>query len=97
MEVHTPGPWRLERHGRCIEIKSNDCKIVADVETDTNDRMFFRPSIADANAKLIAAAPDLLAICLQAIEMNDIGKDLEPEVIEAWYNRLVDAVKKATE
>lgn len=60
MSKHTPGPWRVARTtvvGRSI--------IVSDgIEpTDVAETWDTRHEYAEANAILIAAAPDLLAAC----------------------------------
>jgi hypothetical protein len=56
MSQHTPAPWVIA-HGRCIYGSGDLVKpFVASVEDDHND------SETAANARLIAAAPDLLAV-----------------------------------
>lgn len=54
---HTPGPWvaRLEKDGWVVAHNTYDC--VAYIRTLT---------VADANAALIAAAPELLEACQAA-------------------------------
>ena len=60
---HTPGPWRWRIHGA-----SGDKKLVGSNEVPLvwQDRHWQCPS-QDANAALIAAAPDLLAACENAL------------------------------
>lgn len=56
---HTPGPWKLERHG-----KGHGYDVVGggpEPETVVYDVRNTRHEQALANARLIAAAPDLLA------------------------------------
>jgi hypothetical protein len=69
MSEHTPGPWRvafgnrLEIHGPKDEIgwpKS----IVYNAGLCTDEE-------AQANARLIAAAPELLAACIDALEVEE--------------------------
>ncbi len=56
MTEHTPGPWR------CVEpAPGDDCwRILA---TDANIAHVLPEDEVEANAALIAAAPDLLAAC----------------------------------
>lgn len=74
-QVITPGPWATERiTPRIIRIGSDD-KFIGEVysgqlEGDANE------SEAESNARLITAAPDLLAACHAALEMGD---DFEAE------------------
>lgn len=50
MNTHTPGPWRVTRHGnRMIKVESKDRVIFDGFNGE------------DANAQLAAAAPELLA------------------------------------
>lgn len=60
---HTPGPWRIDEseHAPVAHVR-----VVADFpEWGTGIAMCGRNDspIANANARLIAAAPDLLAVC----------------------------------
>ena len=57
---HTPGPWDfddLRSDGGNLEIVGGNDVCVADVDPDGSDDEVM------ANARLIAAAPDLLAAC----------------------------------
>lgn len=68
MEKHTPGPWRTEGN----RIVSNSPHMSADV-ADVCAR--FGSDTARADARLIAAAPELLATCrlmLHVLEVNDL-------------------------
>lgn len=54
---HTPGPWRVYPHGSSVPAYDVCDRIVADVITGRSAHQ--GPS--DADAQLIASAPDLLA------------------------------------
>ncbi|NCC41432.1 MAG: hypothetical protein EOM21_18805 [Gammaproteobacteria bacterium] len=54
--IHTPGPWRYEMHG-----DTNYATLFMTNSVLTGDVM--RGYIGEDNARLIAAAPDLLAAC----------------------------------
>ena len=73
---HTPGPWWVDDDG-FITAGSDDYKIIAEprcMEPHGNEAEI------DANAELIAAAPDLLA-ALQAVadywECGDVPADID--------------------
>jgi len=54
MTKHTPGPWKL---GPSLgEVRDDDDNVLCDVYDDNDEQ-------AEADAHLIAAAPDLLAAC----------------------------------
>lgn len=56
---HTPGPWRFNPVG---EVRGADWNVViCDTYGNGDD------DVADADARLIAAAPDLLAACEMAL------------------------------
>jgi len=59
---HTPGPWRVNAHDICA---GSDA--VAGVYGTTG----YAPEEAQANARLIAAAPDLLAALRLYVRLDD--------------------------
>lgn len=73
MSKHTPGPWKVE----------NDHYITAGIDyvADVGDATTRDKEIA-ANARLIAAAPDLLEACKEAIEMSHWLRSLRNTVME---------------
>ena len=60
---HTQGPWAIHSQGAGFEVESGHGDIVAQAQQVYGDR---RHEVRRANAKLIAAAPELLA-ALEAI------------------------------
>lgn len=75
-ESHTPGPWEWDQFAAL----SNGDVVIAQAESLPRD----------SNARLIAAAPDLLAACQYALPiMRDLGLTARVEQIEA-------AIAKAT-
>lgn len=65
---HTPGPWRIggdvmRDGGPCLDIMAdvNGCRVASVPRPPVNSSNEFRGAIQDANARLIAAAPDLVA------------------------------------
>lgn len=86
---HTPGPWRIEdpmpasfsvmapdRPGH-----PNEYRIIASVDTDVECGILLQE--AEANARLIAAAPDLLA-ALQGL----MGAEWRPKTGPLQYDSL---------
>lgn len=53
---HTKGPWHVESVGRVVDYNHH---LLANVHLPLGEAL----STQDANARLIAAAPDLLAAC----------------------------------
>ena len=88
-EGHTPGPWIAV--GYQVEIES---ETVADICT-TNAHLFGQPGLHDdaramANARLIAAAPEMLAALEWAVDTADA------EQYEAgWYADARMAIARA--
>lgn len=72
---HTPGPWKVGRLPLRLEVDENPIPLIythdggleiAQVRTSAPE-----PGEREANARLIAAAPDLLAACKAALDMGD--------------------------
>lgn len=86
---HTPGPWEAVIYDGAFDqplIKS-DHVVIGRVH-GMEDRQH------EANAKLIAAAPELLEACLNSFKtFHSIGCTMEAEIMQ----QLESAIKKATE
>jgi len=81
---HTSGEWSVKSNPELIWIESPLWHI-ATISSKPNNE-------TKANAKLIAAAPDLLAVCIDIMK-EYIMNDDKPEC----YDSLCEAIKKATE
>ena len=94
---HTPGPWR--RAG--LNIASEAETVVASCYADSPDSVCVRPTSTDeclANARLIAAAPDLLAACKAAWLASPFNRDREFTRDNQDFDaaqRLLSAITKA--
>lgn len=62
MTKHTPGPWEIGETARDCILGRNGCRFTICVMQNTH-----RPE-QKANARLIAAAPELLEACLAAVD-----------------------------
>ena len=72
MSAHTPGPWTVESDGSTVSM-GGQCVIVGPAP-DGAPREQER-----ANARLIAAAPDLLRACRKALrDLKPFFEDDEP-------------------
>jgi len=65
---HTPGPWTIRADGQYIV---GDTQPVCDIRPTNPSKQ--------ANAKLIAAAPDLLAACKAVLANLTKGSELDAE------------------
>jgi hypothetical protein len=78
MSKHTPGPWAVESvfteadHDICVDYQipnaGNPVPVASVYWDDDDDGYPITLKQANANAKLIAAAPDMLEACIAAIE-----------------------------
>jgi hypothetical protein len=94
---HTPGPWKIEpcfnageKIAYAIESDGgeNPPAYIADVMISAH---YPKEEVATANARLIAAAPELLEACKMAILSCD-----DPEYFEKWSMKMRAAIAKAT-
>jgi hypothetical protein len=96
MAAHTPGPWEASRWRVCYGVLPGQrIGVICDVATNKESRT---PE-SEANARLIAAAPDLLAACKAAIEEfrhlgQAMGEMTPPKTVDVW-NRVEAAIAKA--
>ena len=99
-QAPTPGPWTIEEYG-------DDDSPALVIHKDTETRICFMatpgshgdPEIISANARLIAAAPDLLAaleLGIGAVGLLARKEDLEkyPQIL-AWIEQATIALSKS--
>jgi len=100
---HTPGPWHVSEGGESVCASNNgrggpDSRQVAMV-SDPNDPMHANP-IAKANAKIIAAAPEMLETLNNAARQLSLIPDLDmaiggSEQCQQWAREARAATDKA--
>jgi len=77
MSKHTEGPWRVERSGDGVEIVSDETPSgVAELATVHSSAEYAGTLPVEANARLMAAAPQLLEALVAASE----------HVTDAWLS-----------
>ena len=89
--VHTPGPWRLSKHQR-FDVYADTPPAGLRFIGTTYGNGDMPPHIAredEANARLIAAAPDLLEACRLAIAD---GFELTDKTVDALHNAFAKAI-----
>jgi hypothetical protein len=88
---HTPGPWTAElcyRSGFTVWGGTKDAPFpVVDTQDEEGRFGAIRGEKAEANARLIAAAPDLLAVCKRIKAHGTVSS--------AWIDELDAAIAKA--
>ena len=93
MSKHTPGPWFAV--GAQVEIEDDSVPDICtcDPQVMRQSHLDWHPRTAEANARLIAAAPDLLEALEEALE--DWDND-EPDFVRLeWADKARAAIAKA--
>ena len=90
MSKHTPGPWRVvdSWNDHMVESQNGEEIIWQDGPHDT-------PTINEANARLIVAAPDLLEALESMLQSFLITQSLDDYPIDAPCNKARAAIAKA--
>ena len=91
---HTPTPWKIERSGMYLTIQTNSWTIAEVFRSDYDSATVIQTQ--EANAKLIAAAPDLLEALLWYVENDDTDDTPHNEFYLNGLQRAKDAIAKAT-
>ena len=65
--THTPGPWTVTEHTRLVNGKRRTTYAIAPEAAATADGL----GTVDANARLIAAAPEMLALLERGVLLAD--------------------------
>lgn len=94
---HTPGPWVFIDDPSGIKT-ALELIVHPDADDAGGDSILYHGAdwpVSEANARLIAAAPDLL-LALQMME-RFVGGPRMPKYLQDPYRMAVAAIKKATE
>ena len=87
---HTKGPWRVTALGH---ITSKECRVATVGDYTDKELLKFNKKRWDADARLIAAAPDLLAALQKALNESGCDGDL---CCHEWHEASRSAISKAT-
>ncbi len=95
MSGHTPGPWHVAgERGEWVNDsrEMNVCRLNATVSVEPDGKVRDDgPKSHGANAHLIAAAPELLDACREALEfLREDLEDGDPSVDDAAMRELMD-------
>lgn len=97
--AHTPGPWSVDSEsgndGEAEVIVAADRTICWTADTFTDEEGAAITDEDRANARLIAAAPELLSCCreLLAIVEDEYANDRYPEELKSWKRTISDTAK----
>jgi hypothetical protein len=69
-ETHTPGPWRV----RGTNFGYTNCDVLGPPHPDGGDYAPICRANSEANARLIAAAPELLEACKELVQSLEVEK-----------------------
>ena len=93
---HTPGPWRVKHKAKLgwAGVLTQEGDIIADISVDGQD--FRDPEQALNDARLIAAAPDLLRALEEAIRDHDDFEDgrLSGNTVATMYAAIAKATRE---
>lgn len=92
MSAHTPGSWVVPPDSDGFSIETVDGKIIAQAMQVSPPTNPFRHQERRANARLIAAAPDLLAAL---VAMNTLAKGPSAGVTQAQKREVIAAADAA--
>lgn len=94
---HTPGPWTFEHVSQdVVDIKSDGpkWKAVATIKANKLGAGEVGADELSSNARLIAAAPDLLAACEKAADAFDALAEVN-NLPSGWKRSVVDPIRAA--
>ncbi len=93
---HTPGPWGVS--SGFVVCESSEARVVANCIPLTGvEALMIEPEVARANARLIAAAPDLLAALKAVVLRTNVGNAVFVALSEERAEAALAAIAKATE
>jgi len=92
--THTPGPWTLVEHDRDFFVlpDGDDNGCITEIPNRGNGRNYDENQ---ANARLIASAPDLLLLLKQAVARVEIANAEGNPILSAWLQDARAALAKA--
>lgn len=95
MSGHTKGPWEIERYSDGLLQIVGDLKVIDDDEENVTTVVEAISYGSEANAKLIAAAPELLEALEIAYSMAGLFNRDSDDVWVSAKNKIEAAIAKA--
>ena len=89
---HTPGPWMAFEDGEVWNLDGNILICDTDLPSGFNAS---RKTYGEANARLIAAAPELLEVCIELVYQAE-RKMKTPDIVEMAERALTKAEGRAS-
>lgn len=97
--AHTPGPWKVVLHGKAAYVSmfigKDGLPPSATGDAQFSVQPYIRPAEAEANARLIAAAPDLLEALKTARHQVSLFARPDDEIAQAVLQVVDAAIEKA--
>ena len=92
MSKHTPGPWEV---GACLSNSTHRFYVDVAHTSKMPEHGMIADNLLEANARLIAAAPDLLEAAKNLRALLSQRNKALPEDIKYWMSVSADAIAKA--
>lgn len=90
MSQHPPGPWSVREKSASLSILDEKSRTVATIPWSIYER---KPEVADANARLIAAAPEMAGLLRQLAEADE--RQPETVVIGSFAWKIYELANRA--
>jgi hypothetical protein len=87
---HTPGPWKVNHGNEMHHVTNTDGVVIAEVYHNTPKPQPY------SNARLIAAAPELLEALKEMIPYSE-GQIWTPSAMKVWNEKAKRIIHKATQ
>ena len=98
MNKHTPGPWNVSKDWDGTSIMAGPHYVTHTISACGFHSQEDDKAVTQANARLIAAAPDLLEVLQDLMECRDalLNNRQLPMTTEEWETKCFAALAKAT-
>jgi hypothetical protein len=93
--LHTPSPWHLHKSDSDFVIVHSDGENVSRIAKLFDSTLCEEHGNLSANARLIAAAPDLLDLLEAAVARVQIANEEGNPILSAWLPDALSTLRKA--
>lgn len=91
---HTPGPWKVTEWAKRTSNNRDEVLITSTAKPHIVSMLIYSPT-DQANAQLIAAAPELLAALVDASQLIPVAPRMHPDDLYKLQTRVLAAIAKA--